>query len=87
MVRATLVRATMTMPTLVMAITLLATTSAASAMDFIENDFASEDSMWVLYERWCAHYNVARGPAEKGRRDEAGPLGAAAGGVWHHRLR
>nr|CAB3471206.1 unnamed protein product [Digitaria exilis] len=51
-----------------MAIALLATALAVSAMGFTENDLASEDSMWALYERWCTHYKVACDPAKKAQR-------------------
>ncbi|KAL6593684.1 hypothetical protein ACP70R_046401 [Stipagrostis hirtigluma subsp. patula] len=68
MARALLVVAA-TMAALVVAIALAtAPAEAASAMDFTELDLSSEESLWRLYERWCAHYAVARAPGEKARR-------------------
>nr|XP_034591883.1 ervatamin-B-like [Setaria viridis]TKW23099.1 hypothetical protein SEVIR_4G271500v2 [Setaria viridis] len=48
------------MAALVVAIVLATTLIATRAVHFTEDDLASEASMWALYERWCAHYNVAR---------------------------
>ncbi|TVU10996.1 hypothetical protein EJB05_44554, partial [Eragrostis curvula] len=52
---------------LVMAIA-LANAPAVSSMDFTEGDLASKESLWALYERWCAHYSVARDMGEEARR-------------------
>ncbi|RCV22924.1 hypothetical protein SETIT_4G258700v2 [Setaria italica] len=56
-----------TMAALVLAIA-LATAAVASAMDFTEDDLASEESMWALYERWSVHYKVVHDLGEKDRR-------------------
>ncbi|OEL30033.1 Thiol protease SEN102 [Dichanthelium oligosanthes] len=42
--------------------------SSPSTMDFTEHDLASEESMWALYELWCAHYKVEHDLGEKARR-------------------
>ncbi|GJM87747.1 hypothetical protein PR202_ga03736 [Eleusine coracana subsp. coracana] len=50
---------------------LLATASSlpdVSAMDFTEQDLASEDSLRALYDRWSAHYSVSRDAADRARR-------------------
>jgi len=40
----------------------------AVSLEFSENDLASEDSLWDLYERWRAHHTVSRDLQEKQRR-------------------
>lgn len=67
MLRAAEVATTMAAVALVVAIA-LSTAPAASAIDYTEHDLASETSLWALYERWCAHYNMARDVGEKTRR-------------------
>ncbi|KAK3136339.1 hypothetical protein QOZ80_5BG0432070 [Eleusine coracana subsp. coracana] len=50
---------------------LLATASwfpAVSAMDFTEQDLASEDSLRGLYDRWSAHCSVSRDAADRALR-------------------
>ncbi|XP_066323163.1 cysteine endopeptidase RepA-like [Miscanthus floridulus] len=42
--------------------------AAAGGLQFTTDDLASDASLWELYERWGARYNVARDPAEKLRR-------------------
>ncbi|CAN6310550.1 unnamed protein product [Urochloa humidicola] len=41
---------------------------AAAGVKFGKEDLDSEDSLWRLYERWSARYNVTRDPADKLRR-------------------
>lgn len=68
---ATMVRAAevaTTMAAALVVVIALSTTPAASAIDYTEHDLASEESLWALYERWCAHYNMARDLGEKTRR-------------------
>ncbi|XP_062195069.1 thiol protease SEN102-like [Phragmites australis] len=40
----------------------------ASAIDFGEEDLASEEALWSLYERWRGRHAVARDLGEKARR-------------------
>ncbi|KAL6598722.1 hypothetical protein ACP70R_046120 [Stipagrostis hirtigluma subsp. patula] len=35
---------------------------------YTEEDLASDDSMWALYERWAAHHEVVREHGDKIRR-------------------
>ncbi|CAN6206898.1 unnamed protein product [Urochloa humidicola] len=65
MARAALVHA-MTMAAALVVV--LATTPLASSMNFTEDDLASEESMWAMYERWCTHYMVVRNLSEKTQR-------------------
>ncbi|KAG0515732.1 hypothetical protein BDA96_10G303500 [Sorghum bicolor] len=67
MVRAAEVATTMA-ATLVVVGMALSIAPVASAIDYTERDLASEESLWALYERWCAHYNMARDHGEKTRR-------------------
>lgn len=54
---------------LVVALALLALMEpAAAGVKFADADVESEDALWRLYERWLAHFNVSRHPAEKARR-------------------
>ena len=41
-----------------------------ASFTFTEEDLASDDSMWALYERWAAHHEdeVVHGHGEKARR-------------------
>ena len=41
-----------------------------ASFTFTEEDLASDDSMWALYERWAAHHEheVVHGHGEKTRR-------------------
>ncbi|CAL4942816.1 unnamed protein product [Urochloa decumbens] len=41
---------------------------AAAGVKFGKEDLDSEESLWQLYQRWGARYNVARDPADKLRR-------------------
>ena len=41
---------------------------AAAGVKFADEDVESEEALWRLYERWLAHFNVSRHPAEKVRR-------------------
>ncbi|XP_004981070.2 uncharacterized protein LOC101761201 [Setaria italica] len=50
----------------VAAIALQAPTQAS--FTYTEEDLASDDSMWALYERWAAHHEVVREHGEKARR-------------------
>uniref|UniRef100_A0A0D9WB55 Cathepsin propeptide inhibitor domain-containing protein n=1 Tax=Leersia perrieri TaxID=77586 RepID=A0A0D9WB55_9ORYZ len=38
---------------------------ATVAMEFTEDNMATEQSMQKLYERWCSHHEVARDDIEK----------------------
>ncbi|CAN6193439.1 unnamed protein product [Urochloa humidicola] len=67
MLRPGFVQAT-TLAALVVAIALATTTPFVRAMNFTEADLASEESMWVLYERWCMHYTVVCNFSEKTQR-------------------
>ncbi|KAI0493405.1 hypothetical protein KFK09_023521 [Dendrobium nobile] len=42
--------------------------AAASAIDIIEKDLETEDSLWSLYERWRSHHTVSRDLDEKKKR-------------------
>ncbi|CAL4901623.1 unnamed protein product [Urochloa decumbens] len=54
---------------LVVALALLALMEpAAAGVKFADEDVESEEALWRLYERWLAHFNVSRHPAEKLRR-------------------
>ncbi|CAL5096438.1 unnamed protein product [Urochloa decumbens] len=54
---------------LVVALALLALMEpAAAGVKFADEDVESEEALWRLYERWLAHFNVSRHPAEKVRR-------------------
>lgn len=48
----------------------LATAQAKEGFSFTNEDLASEDSMWALYERWVAHHKdvVVRDHGEMTRR-------------------
>jgi KDEL-tailed cysteine endopeptidase len=51
------------------AVLLLASAPApASAIDFGEEDLASEEALWALYERWRGRHAVARDLGDKARR-------------------
>ncbi|XP_066371390.1 cysteine endopeptidase RepA-like [Miscanthus floridulus] len=67
MVGAAEVATTMAAALLVVAMALSAA-PAASSIDYTEHDLASEASLRALYERWCAHYDMARDVGEKTRR-------------------
>ncbi|KQK13943.1 hypothetical protein BRADI_1g13512v3 [Brachypodium distachyon] len=43
-------------------------TAQANLFTFTEEDIASEDSMWALYERWVAHHEEVRDHDEMTRR-------------------
>ncbi|XP_057949400.1 vignain-like [Malania oleifera] len=45
-----------------------AAAAAVESFDFGEEDLASEESLWGLYERWGSHHAVPRDHAEKQRR-------------------
>jgi KDEL-tailed cysteine endopeptidase len=51
---------------LVVAAIALATTQASFI--YTEEDLASDDSIWALYERWATHHEVVRERGEKARR-------------------
>lgn len=38
---------------------------AATSFPFAEEDLATEESLWGLYERWQSYHGVARSPDEK----------------------
>lgn len=40
----------------------------AESFDFNENDLASEESLWDLYERWRSYHTVSRSLNEKHKR-------------------
>ena len=42
--------------------------AVAAGVKFTTDDLNSEASLWGLYQRWGAHYNVERDPMEKLRR-------------------
>ena len=42
--------------------------AAATGVKFTTDDLNSEASLWGLYQRWGARYNVGRDPVEKLRR-------------------
>uniref|UniRef100_A0A0D9WB53 Cathepsin propeptide inhibitor domain-containing protein n=1 Tax=Leersia perrieri TaxID=77586 RepID=A0A0D9WB53_9ORYZ len=42
--------------------------AATVAMEFTEDDMATEQSMQKLYERWCSHHEVARDDDDKALR-------------------
>ncbi|KAG2612335.1 hypothetical protein PVAP13_4KG273900 [Panicum virgatum] len=56
--------------TFVLAVALALTLAAPPAIciEFTAEDMESNDSMWALYERWSAHYEVARDAGDKLRR-------------------
>lgn len=41
---------------------------AAKSIEFTEEDLASEEGLWDLYERWRSHYTVSRDLDEKQKR-------------------
>lgn len=43
----------------------LASTVRVESIPFTEEDLATEDSLWDLYERWSSHHGVARTHREK----------------------
>jgi KDEL-tailed cysteine endopeptidase len=59
-------------PALVLAAATIMTAAFAAAssggIDYGEEDLSSEESLWALYERWSAEYNVKRQADEKARR-------------------
>uniref|UniRef100_A0A7N0UVL1 Uncharacterized protein n=1 Tax=Kalanchoe fedtschenkoi TaxID=63787 RepID=A0A7N0UVL1_KALFE len=40
----------------------------AESFEYHENDLASEESLWGLYERWRSHHRISRDLAEKKKR-------------------
>ncbi|TVU04576.1 hypothetical protein EJB05_47692 [Eragrostis curvula] len=50
------------------AVLVLALAAPAIAIDFGEEDLASEDALWALYERWRGLHAVARDLGDKARR-------------------
>lgn len=51
---------------LVFAVAVVALASVrAESIPFTEEDLATEDSLWDLYERWSSHHGVARTHREK----------------------
>ncbi|CAL5019757.1 unnamed protein product [Urochloa decumbens] len=61
-----MVRSALYVVALVVAVLVLAPTQAS--LTYTEEDLASDDSMWALYERWAAHHEVVREHGEKVRR-------------------
>lgn len=53
---------------LVAAVLLVSSAPPASAIDFGEEDVASEEALWALYERWRGRHAVARDLGDKARR-------------------
>lgn len=43
----------------------------AESFDYCEEDLATEESLWDLYERWRSHHTVSRSLAEKQQRFNA----------------
>jgi KDEL-tailed cysteine endopeptidase len=62
-----MVRSALYVVALVVAVAIMLTSTQAS-FTFTEEDLASDDSMWALYERWAAHHEVVHGHGEKARR-------------------
>ncbi|XP_044953138.1 ervatamin-C-like [Hordeum vulgare subsp. vulgare] len=57
------------LPTMLfVAIALTTTMSTANAIDIMDKDLASEESLWALYERWCENHVVEREIDDKARR-------------------
>uniref|UniRef100_A0ACD5XUT2 Uncharacterized protein n=1 Tax=Avena sativa TaxID=4498 RepID=A0ACD5XUT2_AVESA len=53
---------------LAVAVALLAPAATVAGVQFAKEDLQSDDSLWKLYELWCARHKVARDPGEKLRR-------------------
>ncbi|KAL0907324.1 hypothetical protein M5K25_021725 [Dendrobium thyrsiflorum] len=47
---------------------LLFLAATATAIDIVEKDLETEDSLWSLYERWRSHHTVSRDLDEKKKR-------------------
>jgi KDEL-tailed cysteine endopeptidase len=47
---------------------LVVAAAPSGGIDFGEEDLASEEALWALYERWSAEYKVQRDVGEKLRR-------------------
>lgn len=50
---------------LAVVVALSALAVAATSFPFTEDDLATEESLWGLYERWQSYHGVARSPDEK----------------------
>ena len=46
----------------------IALASTQASFTYTEEDLASDDSMWALYERWAAHHEVVHEHGDKTRR-------------------
>ncbi|KAF2282880.1 hypothetical protein GH714_043364 [Hevea brasiliensis] len=53
---------------LLLALSLALVVGIAESFEFHENDLASEESLWDLYERWRSHHTVSRSLHEKHKR-------------------
>ncbi|KAL2346983.1 hypothetical protein Fmac_000983 [Flemingia macrophylla] len=58
----------MTMRLLWIVLSLALVLGVANSFDFHENDLASEESLWDLYERWRSHHTVSRSLSDKHKR-------------------
>jgi KDEL-tailed cysteine endopeptidase len=61
-------RSALVLAALLAAVLLASAPAPASAIDFGEEDLASEDALWALYERWRGRHAVARDLGDKARR-------------------
>ncbi|KAK6922313.1 Cathepsin propeptide inhibitor domain (I29) [Dillenia turbinata] len=50
------------------AVSLALVLGVAESFDFCEEDLATEESLWDLYERWRSHHTVTRDLQEKHKR-------------------
>ncbi|EEF47602.1 vignain-like [Ricinus communis] len=53
---------------ILLALSLVLVLKVARSFDYKEEDLASEESLWNLYERWRSHHTVSRSLTEKNQR-------------------